>query len=226
MNDRDSGLGVSDEQILTVFAETEQTPLYAWEVADELAAEEDVVGDQLVDLEERGLVESDDEFAPGTVWRVPEDADVGAELAGEDATDDTDTEAQAVDARTTSLPRDFETVESPPPEPGEEVAWREYEPPTDPVASFDPPGTPEQKGRRRAALRHAYGYLREHGPATRDELVENVYPDYRGAYDSPAAGWWDVVIEPGFEQLPDVERTAEGGWAVTGTDAGPPGETV
>lgn len=234
MSDSDAGADVTDEAILTVFAETDAGPLYAWEVADDLPADDDVVGDQLADLAERGLVESDDDFAPGTVWRVPDDADLAAAIDGDedaatgerDATDETDVEAQATGGRTTAPPLEHETVESPPPAPGEDVAWHEYEPPTDPIASFDPPGNPDQKGQRREALRHAYGYLREHEPLGRDALVEAVFPDYPGAYEEPDDGWWDEVIEPGLASLPDVERFEDGTWGVTGTDAGPPGETL
>lgn len=220
MVDLDNDPEVTDDDVLTVFAETEEAPLYAWEVADELPVDEDAIEPELTDMVERGLLASDDDYAPGTVYWLTADVE-----GDEDATTEAG-EAQATGTRTTSRPRDQETVDSPPPAPGEEVAWREYEPPTDPIASFDPPGTPEQKGRRREALRHAYAYLRERGPAGREELVAEVYPDYPGAYESPDAGWWDEVVRPGFEQLPDVERTGEGEWAVTGTEAGPPGESA
>lgn len=227
MSERDSGLAVDDEQILTVFVESDQSPLYAWEVAQNLPVDAPTLDEQLDDLEERGLLESDDDFGTGTVWRVPDDADLDDAL-DRDATDETNTEGQATGTSTGTMPRDQETAETPPPEAGEETAWREYEPPTDPIASFDPPGTPEQKGQRREALRHAYAYVREHGPADREELVERVYPDYPGAFDAPDAGWWDEVIVPGFEELDDVERTDGGEWAVaageTGTES--PGETA
>ncbi len=221
MVDADSGPAVSDEQILTAFVELDESPLYAWEVAEELPVGTEEVDDELLDLEERGLLESDEDYAPGTVWRLPDDvdpADAGGESAEGTATD---LEAQATDTGTQGPPLDQETPESPPAEPGEEPSNPPYELPTDVIETFDPPGMPEQQDRRREALRHAYGYLREAGEADREELVDEVYPSYRGAYEEPDDGWWTEVVEPGFERLPGAERSGDDEtWAFVGTGEG------
>lgn len=208
---------IDNEDILTVFAEKVESPLYSWEVAEELPVDTDVVESELVDMTEQGLLESDDDYAPGTVYRLATDVDAEENV-------ETDTEAQATATSSGTLPRDQETTESPPAEPGEESVNPPYQLPTDAIQTFDPPGMPEQKDRRREALRHAYGYLREQagadqgeGPAngerrsreqgvSRQAFVEDVYPEYRGAYEEPDDGWWEEVIRPGLLSLPGVEQ--------------------
>lgn len=221
MVDSDSGLGVSDEQILTAFDELEESPLYVWEVAAELPVDEDELRDAFDDLEERGLLESDTDYAPGTVWRLNPDADVDSVL-DENQESETTVEAQATDTGTQGPPLDQETSETPPADPDEEPSNPPYQLPTDAIEAFDPPGTPEQKAHRREALRHAYAYLREHGSADREKLVADVYPSYHGAFERPEDGWWIEVVEPGFEQLPGVEPVDDGEdrWKYVGTAAG------
>ncbi|WP_226011789.1 hypothetical protein [Halomicrobium salinisoli] len=203
MSDSDRGPNVDPDDVLTVFAEMDG-PLYVWEVADQLPVTEDDLAPQLDDMAERGLVESDDDFAPGQVWRLSDDADAQPD----DEETVTETEAQAVETGAETGERDVETVDSPPAGPQEEDVL-EYEPPTSAIEAFDPPGTPEQAERRRTALRHAYAYVRDRGRADREQLVEDVFPEAQGAYESPADGWWSEVVEPGLASIPGVERAGD-----------------
>ena len=57
---------------------------------------------------------------------------------------------------------------------------------------------------RRDAVRAAYEYLREQGPANRDNLVEDVYPPHSAGY-ADADEWFDCV-GPRLARLPGVER--------------------
>lgn len=61
MGDPDREPRVSDEEILSVFARSDETDLIAAEVADELPIHHDTLNDRLDDLYERGLLESEDE---------------------------------------------------------------------------------------------------------------------------------------------------------------------
>lgn len=203
---------VSDEDVLTVFAATDETHLRPVDVSEDLPIPPEDLRDRLDDLTERGrLVDSDRQS--GTAYRLAEGA-----LDDVDLPDDvlTDVEAQAERATGSETPpREQETPETQPSEPQEGPAGIPYEYPADRIESFDPPGTPDQADDRRTALRRAYEYLRERGTATRADLVADVYPEARGAYDDPDAGWWSEVIAPGFERLPDVERSGEE-WRFTG----------
>lgn len=203
MSDSDRGPNVDPDDVLTVFAEMDG-PLYVWEVADQLPVTEDDLALQLDDMEERGLVESDDDFAPGQVWRLSE----GVDAEPDDEETVTETEAQAVGTGAETGERDVETVDSPPAGPQEEDVL-EYEPPTSAIQAFDPPGTPDQAELRREALRHAYAYVRDRGQAGREQLVEDVFPEAQGAYESPEDGWWSEVVEPGLASIPGVERAGD-----------------
>jgi len=81
-----------------------------------------------------------------------------------------------------------------------------------------------------AAVDAARDYLREHGPATKRDLVAEVMPyhplgyDVDGALEKAEAGdryrgaWWRRVVKPGLKALPDVEAPARGAseWRYTG----------
>lgn len=194
---------VSDAEILAVFAETDASPLRPADVADDLPAETDELLDRFDDLSEVGLLERDEDDLGGAAWYLTDEGEAALDDADGEVV--TEVEAQATGTGTQSLPRDQETPESPPPEPGEETTGRPYEPPTDDLEAFDPPGTPEQKEQRREALRVAYEHLRDRGRVDRSELVDEVFPTAPGAYEEPSDGWWDEVVRPGFELLPGVE---------------------
>jgi hypothetical protein len=57
---------------------------------------------------------------------------------------------------------------------------------------------------RRDAVHEAYEYLREQGPATRETLIDAVYPPHSAGY-ADADAWFDCV-GPRLAELPGVER--------------------
>jgi hypothetical protein len=81
-----------------------------------------------------------------------------------------------------------------------------------------------------AAVYAARDYLREHGPATKRDLVAEVLPEHPLGYDVDGAlekveagdryrgAWWRRVVKPGLKALPDVEAPARGAseWRYTG----------
>lgn len=85
----------------------------------------------------------------------------------------------------------------------------------DAIEAFDPPDTAEERDRRRGALHEAYLYLRKHGPASREDVVEDVFTELPAGYDDPE-DWWGEVVGPGLGRLPDVEHTDGGRWRFTG----------
>lgn len=69
----------------------------------------------------------------------------------------------------------------------------------------------------------ARAYLRDHGPASRRELVHAVMPVYSVGYDVPdpdrdsryRGGWWRSVVKPGLESFSDVSKPDGGGkWSL------------
>jgi hypothetical protein len=84
------------------------------------------------------------------------------------------------------------------------------------------PGTVDRQDAA-AAVATARAYIRDHGGATKQDLVKNVMPDHTLGYDVDAAlakvdsqgryrgGWWRSVVKPGLEALDDVEKPSRGG---------------
>lgn len=77
------------------------------------------------------------------------------------------------------------------------------------------------------AILAARTYLRDDGPASRREVVQDVMPEHPLGYDVPdlepgdrfRGSWWRKVVAPGLEALDDVEKPAGGGtWSFTGSD--------
>lgn len=206
----DDASNVDDEEILTVFAESDATPLRPDEAAEDLPIAVEDLRDRFDELEERDLLRRNTERQSGTVYNLTDEGESRLDVP-DDAV--TEVEAQATGTGTGSTTRDQETPKSPPPAPGADSVDPPYEPPADVFESFDPPGTPDQKDQRRQALRAAYDYLRERGGATRAELVENVYPIAPGAYESPSDGWWSEVVQPGLTAVPGaVPDSGEDAW--------------
>jgi hypothetical protein len=106
------------------------------------------------------------------------------------------------------------------------------EPPADvldAVDAVDLPGTVDRDDAA-AAVAAAHDYIRDHGGATKQDLVENVMPDYPLGYDVDAAlgkidggerfrgAWWRRVVKPGLKALDDVQTPPQGAstWRYTG----------
>jgi hypothetical protein len=109
---------VSDEEILWVFVQYDESGLTTREVAAELPIERDALDDRLDDLYERGLLDSDDD-SRGTVWSIEPDA--ADDLSVSESTVETDVEAQVegTDLETSSRRTDARStgVEMPKDEP-------------------------------------------------------------------------------------------------------------
>lgn len=212
MGDADRGPAVSDQEILAVFANADER-LRMREVADELPITDETLSDRLDDLYERGLVATDDDVSGERWYLAPGARD---EITIPDEEVETDVEAQAT--KTTGVEtstRDEESPETPPPDPQADTMGPIYESATDTIEAFDPPGTADEKERRREALRQAYAYLRNSGRADREDLTSDVFPEASGGYDDSRM-WWEQVIKPGLETLPGVVSPDEDGeWRFT-----------
>lgn len=210
MDDAGGNSDVDDPEILAVLANADEPWLRTGEIADDLPIADERLADRLDDLRERGLVDRDGDDLPGERWRLTPGAADRASIP--ESAVETDVEAQAARATGTETPaREAETSASPPPEPQSTVPGEPYRPPADEIEAFDPPGTPEQKERRREALRRAHAFLRDRGHATRAEFESAVFPEARGAYERPDDGWWERVVRPGLARLPDVEPVDDSG---------------
>lgn len=220
MDDANADPEVSDEEILVVLDETDESWLRVEDIAEELPTDADRLQDRLDDLYNRELLDRDTDDPRGEQWQLTQEGRERATVPESEV--ETDVEAQA--AKTTGVESpttDEETPDTPPEDPQETVPGKPHRRADDAIEAFDPPGTPIQKDERRTALRQAHEYLRERGSVTREEFTSEVFPDAQGAYDAPDAGWWDDVIRPGLEQLPTVER-ADDGWRYIGTDEDEP----
>lgn len=219
MGDADRGPEVTDGEILAVFAGADERPLQTRRAADELTLSTERLRDRLDDLYERSLLDREEATAevPGDAeaWALTAD---GREAATSDERIETEIEAQASkDAGAETPPHAEETPETPPPDPQESPgAAPPHEPMPDAIEAFDPPGDAAERDRRRGALHEAYLYLRKRGPASREDIVEDVFTEIPAGYDNPGEGWWDEVVAPGLDRLPDVERTDDGRWRFTG----------
>lgn len=204
MDDSDREPRVSDEEILSVFAQNDDTNLMVMEVADELPIRHTVLDDRLDDLYERGLLEREDE-SRGTVWTLA--SDVEDDLVISESEIETDVEAQtaAVTGPETPPQQEEDPTESqqaPTEEPrGPEVT---DEPTIDAIETFDPPGTSADQERKREALRAAYVYLQKRNSASRADFETDVFPEHPSTYEEPD-DWWREVIRPGLEAVSDVE---------------------
>ncbi len=199
---------VTDEDLLDVFRATSDPVLSTAEVADAVPIKRRGTLNRLQALKEDGELESKQIGGRNTVWWLIDERDVS----------DTDRRSPA--------------IEDPAPV-GEEHDTPAEAPESDAVddalENVDFPA-----GRKReacsAAVYAARDYLREHGPATKRDLVAEVMPEHPLGYDVDGAlekveagdryrgAWWRRVVKPGLKPLPDVEAPARGAseWRYTG----------
>lgn len=216
---------VDDREILAAFANTDERYVRPADAAESLPASSDALRDRFEELAGRGLLVRDEEREPATAWRLADDAAEALDVPADEVVTDVEAQAERV-VESASSPHDLETVESQPPEPGAGVPGRPYEAPDDAIEAFDPPGNPDQTEQRRRALRRAAAFVRQRGEATRAELVDEVFPEEPGAYEDPDDGWWEEVVRPGLDRLPDVEPTADGEtWRFTRSGTDEPSDT-
>ena len=69
------------------------------------------------------------------------------------------------------------------------------------------------------AIREAYRFLKEHERASKQDFIDDVFPDEPAGYENDQT-WWRKVIRPGLTALPGVEKPDAGGkWKYTGEEA-------
>ena len=188
---------VSDRDLLDVFRSTADPVLSTAEVADAAPIKRRGVLNRLRDLEEDGELESKQRGGRNTVWWLVDERDVS----------DTDRRSPA--------------TEDPAPVDEERDTPPESDAVDDALEDVDFPAGREREACS-AAVYAARDYLREHGPATKRDLVAEVMPDHPLGYDVDGAlekveagdryrgAWWRRVVKPGLKALPDVEAPARG----------------
>jgi len=201
---------VTDEDLLDVFRSTSDPVLSTAEVADAVPIKRRGTLNRLQALEEDGELESKQIGGRNTVWWF---------VGGERITpDERAVDEDAEKARTVRDRRREDTPDAP-----------ESDAVDGPLEDVEFPA-----GRDReecsAAVYAARDYLREHGPATKREIVAEVMPEHPLGYDVDGAlekveagdryrgAWWRRVVKPGLKALPDVEAPARGAseWRYTG----------
>ena len=219
-SDPESETRASDEEILAAFDRSDADALRPRDLVDQLSIGRDEAYDRLDDLEERGLVVSaDDEVDPrDETWTL-------AEGVEEELPDDVETGVEAqVSVLDETEPQDEHAGDPPEPDtpPADPAASDAFV--DDAIAAFDPPGTAEEQERRRAAVRAAYTYLRKRGTASRGDFESDVFPTEQAGYDDPDEGWWDEVIRPGLDEIPNVNPVDDSGEAWDHADESDPTE--
>jgi len=207
----DQSLG--DDELLAVIARSDADAVLDRDVAEQVPAPVETVRDRLEDLYERGDLELAEEDTRGRTWRLDESVD--PESLPTEGEIETDVESQARGDDLTEAPPDHaETAPEPESHPEEPAPIDDAV--ADAIDAIDLPGDATEKERRREAVRTAYLYLRKRGRADREDFVADVHPEAPGEYADPDGGWWEEVIRPGLERLPDVERDANA-WSYAGT---------
>lgn len=201
---------VTDEDLLDVFRSTSDPVLSTAEVADAVPIKRRGTLNRLQALEEDGELESKQIGGRNTVWWF---------VGGERITpDERAVEEDAEKAREVRDRRREDTAEA-----------LESDAVDDALEDVDFPAGREREACS-AAVYAARDYLREHGPATKRDLVAEVMPDHPLGYDVDGAlekveagdryrgAWWRRVVKPGLKALPDVEAPARGAseWRYTG----------
>ena len=199
---------VTDEDLLDVFRSTPDPVLSTAEVADAVPIKRRGTLNRLQALEEDGELESKQIGGRNTVWWLVDERGVS----------DTDRRSPA-----TADPAPVDEERDTPPEAPESDAV------DDALEDVDFPAGREREACS-AAVYAARDYLRDHGPATKREIVAEVMPEHPLGYDVDGAlekveagdryrgAWWRRVVKPGLKALPDVEAPARGAseWRYTG----------
>jgi hypothetical protein len=191
---------VTDEDLLDVFRSTSDPVLSTAEVADAVPIKRRGTLNRLQALEEDGALESKQIGGRNTVWWLVDERDVS----------DTDRRSPP-----TADPAPVDEEHDTPPEAPESDAV------DDALEDVDFPAGREREACS-AAVYAARDYLRDHGPATKREIVAEVMPEHPLGYDVDGAlekveagdryrgAWWRRVVKPGLKALPDVEAPARG----------------
>ena len=191
---------VTDEDLLDVFRSTSDPVLSPAEVADAVPIKRRGTLNRLQALKEDGELESKQIGGRNTVWWLVDERDVSDTARRSPATAD---------------PAPVDEARDTPPEPPESDAV------DDALEDVDFPAGREREACS-AAVCAARDYLRDHGPATKRDIVTEVMPEHPLGYDVDGAlekveagdryrgSWWRKVVKPGLKALPDVEAPARG----------------
>jgi len=205
---------LGDDELLAVIARSDADAVLDRDVADQVPAPVETVQDRLEELYERGALELAEEDTRGRTWRLDESVD--PESLPTESETETDVESQASGDDLTAAPPDHAEA-APDPESRPEAPAPIDADIADAVDALDLPGDATETERRREAVRTAYLYLRKRGRADREDFVADVHPEAPGEYADPDDGWWDEVIRPGLDRLPNVEYDADAEmWAYAG----------
>lgn len=192
---------MSDDELISVFADTDDPVLTASEIADQVAIGKRAVLNRLDALHEQGTVESKEVGARARVWwtqsTTPDKLTPSSiPNEGREQNDIAVTRSSAATVGTNGERQEKvaqdDTIETA-------------------LDSAEIPGTEQQQERRRETLRAAYGYLREQGSARKSDFANDVYPDYTGGYSQPGGAWWRKVIRPNLDVFPGVVKPSGGG---------------
>ena len=223
---------VDPETVLDVFHDREDTarPVTAGDVVEELGIARRTAHNKLNALVERGVLETRKVGARGRVWWTPQH-----DTAGATASDDATVDESPTAGETTSTGHDKPTTAAQSRE--NDAGTRAPATVLDAVDAADAdddtdalPGTVDRDDAA-AAVAASRDYIRDHGGATKQDLVKNVMPDHPLGYDVDAAlgkidtdgerfrgAWWRRVVKPVLKALDDVQTPPQGAstWRYTG----------
>jgi hypothetical protein len=212
-------LGPADEELVKLLREGRVTAPYA---ADETGYSLQYVRDRLGRLVEHGnvrkvyegLYELVDDPASASRARDEREPSDGTGELGDESTEEDDHADGAEELRETEP---AETDEG-----GGEL-------PDEGLDAVEFPGSVDAEAARTAVL-HARDYIRDHGGATKKEIVRDLMPEHPLGYDVDGAlakieageryrgAWWRKVVKPGLEALDEVAKPTGGRseWRYTG----------
>jgi hypothetical protein len=209
------------DDVLAVFDAVDGPPVVtSADVADATNLSRDSARRKLKTLRDQGRV--DKRKTAGRVLYWPADASESREPAENRIQDDAvDTTPKSNEQRTGTVARRNEA----------EARAGERESDQGPVDTDELPVTVDVDDAA-AAIGAARDYIRDHGGATKADLVRHVMPDHPLGYDVDGAlekidgpdryrgAWWRRVVKPGLEADDDVEKPPRGGsvWEYDGDD--------
>jgi len=202
--------------VLGVFDAVRGPVVFSADVADQLDCSRETARRKLEELHDRGDVERRKVARRVVYWRPTDDQDHTPARKTRDAP------VTGLDQPSDRSLGDTQATD----ETADTRARGDHEHTLDDVGF---PGNRDRDACERAVYA-ARDYIREHGGATKQDLVKAVMPEYTLGYDVDAAlakieagdrfrgAWWRRVIKPGLKALPDVQTPPQGAstWRYTG----------
>ena len=171
-------------------------PLTAADVMEALDCSRRTAHNKLNALVDEGELETRKIGARGRVWWRPITAGERNRRLAVEGAEGRSAGVDEPDGRTDGLPSEVEQA----------------------IRAADLPGSGRTLDARREALAAAYEHLTSHPSATKSDFLDDVYPKYPAAFETPE-GWWNA-IQPALKQLPAVDPPEERGhlWKFLGGD--------